>query len=128
MHTHTAHTQACSPTPPTHSHVCAIFKHTRYPPTTRLHLCYHARIQFVTSCSSAQQQQDLHDDLLFIVHSREHTAAAGGVPYSVKRRAVELPSELQLSSPAFSRYAWPETLLLNAALQTRYRLTVVACR
>lgn len=85
-------------------------------------------LQFVTitpgaHCQASSQHQD---DLLFFVKSGGNNGKAD-VPFFVRRKAKQLPDELQLSGSGFSSVDWKQTVLLNIILQSEYQLTVVAC-
>lgn len=67
-----------------------------------------------------------HDDLLFFSKSPSHPTASNP-PFFVRRKAKQLPEELQLSGSQFSHVDWAQTVLLNIVLQSQYQLTVVAC-
>lgn len=45
----------------------------------------------------------------------------------VRRKAKQLPQELQLSGQDFATVDWADSVLLNLVLQSQYHLTVVAC-
>ncbi|KAF6250398.1 hypothetical protein COO60DRAFT_1647137 [Scenedesmus sp. NREL 46B-D3] len=67
-----------------------------------------------------------HDDLLFFIKSPGHPTS-NKPPFFVRRKAKQLPEELQLSGAHFSQVDWAQTVLLNIVLQSQYQLTVVAC-
>lgn len=67
-----------------------------------------------------------HDDLLFFSKSPSHPTA-NNPPFFVRRKAKQLPEELQLSGSQFGHVDWAQTVLLNIVLQSQYQLTVVAC-
>jgi len=90
---------------------------------------------FTLSGAGKSHVKDHHDDLLFFVHSDAADPASNrpqsnspNMPYTVRRQGVVLPTEFQLSGPSFPLIAWDKTVLLNLVLQTRYDLTVIACK
>eukprot|EP00882_Tetradesmus_deserticola_P012175 GHRQ01012900.1.p1 GENE.GHRQ01012900.1~~GHRQ01012900.1.p1 ORF type:complete len:367 (+),score=137.12 GHRQ01012900.1:584-1684(+) len=78
-------------------------------------------INHLTAADSAH-----HDDLLFFVKSPSYPTV-NSPPFFVRRKAKQLPEELQLSGSQFSHVDWAQTVLLNIVLQSQYQLTVVAC-
>jgi hypothetical protein len=83
-----------------------------------------APLQFVSHSDAGRHQHQ--DDLLFFVKHR--TPAATSQQVFVRRRAKQLPEELQLTGRDFSSVDWAQTLQLNLVLHSQYQLTVVACR
>lgn len=109
--------------------------------TISLHApCPYYPAQFVQSSSgsSSKRSHEASDDLLFFVTREAPTVpppapqpkagrGAGKPPYFVRRKAKQLPEELQLSGASFERVDWCQSVLLNVVLQSQYSLTVVAC-
>jgi hypothetical protein len=81
-------------------------------------------VQFINHLPAADSAH--HDDLLFFIKSPSHPTA-NSPPFFVRRKAKQLPEELQLSGSQFSNVDWAQTVLLNIVLQSQYQLTVVAC-
>jgi hypothetical protein len=81
-------------------------------------------MQFINHQAAADSAH--HDDLLFFIKSSSHPTASNP-PFFVRRKAKQLPEELQLSGNQFSNVDWAQTVLLNIVLQSQYQLTVVAC-
>lgn len=81
--------------------------------------------QFIHSSLPADS---LHrDDLLFFVRTSNATSTSSDSALFVRRKAKQLPDELQLSGRDFPSVDWAQTVLLNLVLQSQYQLTVVAC-
>ena len=76
---------------------------------------------------SSHSAHDHCDDLLFFVKLK-CPKDGDGEPFFVRRKAKQLPAELQLAGPLFDGVDWSKTVLLNVVLQSAYQLTVVACR
>lgn len=80
-------------------------------------------MQFVNHSSAGHHQ----DDLLFFVKQQRASAAGGSPQVFVRRKAKQLPDDLQLTGKDFSTVDWVQTVLLNLVLHSEYQLTVVAC-
>jgi hypothetical protein len=82
-------------------------------------------MQFVHSSLPADS---LHqDDLLFFVRAGNASSTSRDSALFVRRKAKQLPDELQLSGRDFPNVDWAQTVLLNLVLQSQYQLTVVTC-
>jgi hypothetical protein len=87
-----------------------------------------------TSTKSLRPHQD---DLLFFVSLENAPDAAppargssggGSSPLFVRRRAAQLPAELQWGGARSGGVDWCASVLLNLVLQTGYCLAVATCK
>lgn len=67
------------------------------------------------------------DDLLFFVAAPGAAARPRDEAYFVRRKAKQLPADLQLSGERFDKVDWKASVLLNIVLQGQFSLTVVTC-
>ncbi|GAB4820146.1 hypothetical protein N2152v2_007192 [Parachlorella kessleri] len=93
-------------------------------------------ILFCQVPSSAKGLQSHQDDLLFFVCANPAAqpgnprgfGSTSGSPLFVRRRAQQLPAELQWGGARSGDVDWRGSVLLNLVLQTGYWLSVATCR